>query len=153
MNWLFEKFSFRNSILRLWHWKFVIIKEMTYNMTLQHDDSSVTNQNALVRHCRRTFENAFNNHFDLTICYDLSLLDHSEAVLLVSLCLLRRLLFLMIVLRLSWLNSLTFQNQRNHNQRNRQRSNILHREILQKDNAFSHSNRQLWASCWFYIEQ
>ena len=97
-------------------------------MTLQHGDSSVTNQNASVRHCRRTFDNVLNNRYDLTICYDLSLLNHSEAVLLVSLYILRRLLFLMIVLRLSLLNSFTFQNQRS-----RQRLNILHREILQID--------------------
>ena len=41
-------------------------------MTLQHVDSSVTDDNASVPHCRRTFDNAFNNRFDLTICYDLN---------------------------------------------------------------------------------
>ena len=70
-------------------------------MTLQHGDSSVKNDNASMHHCCRTFDNAFNNRFDLAICYDLSLLNHNEAVLLVGLCMLGRKLFLMIVFRLS----------------------------------------------------
>ena len=52
-------------------------------MTLQHGDLSVTDNK---RQCVIVVVPlTMHNRLDLTICYDLSLLNHSEAVLLVSL--------------------------------------------------------------------
>ena len=135
MNWLFEKFSFQNSILRLWHWKIVIIKRVTCNTAwwLQCNDLKCV--------IAVTLSGMLITIFELTISYDLSLLHPSDAMLLVSLCILRRLQFLMILLKLSCLNSLTFQKFR------RRRSNILRHKKLRIDNVFSHPNHQFWAIC------
>ena len=147
MNWLFEKFSFQNSILRLWHWKFVIIKGVTCNTTawwLKCYKSQCAG-GSMVPYF---WPCMWITIFDLAICCDLALFDHSEALLLVSHCILRELQFLMIVIRLSWLNSLTFQNQFR-----RQRSNILRHKKLRIDNVFSHSNHQFLAIRRFHISQ
>ena len=61
----------------------------------------------------------------------------------------------MIVKRLSWINSLTFHYLlwNYQYQSRRQRSNVLRRVILQKENTFSHSNHQFWAIGCFWIQQ
>ena len=145
MNWCFEKFSFRNSILQLWpHWKFGINGPFkTGFQRVNHDIwhyNMVTQPRQIKLHFRVTSVSVLRHFWHFNVFWSV---NHGSQRRSVTCCPFYNwdIAIFMILLILFWINRLTFLQQ------SRQRSNILRREILQTDHTLLHSNYQFAIDC------